>query len=76
MKMDKDNQSDLPPTSCSGPGVCPGIAILIGYAIGSGASHLSGLPWLGWAVGLPLIVILVTGAWQYIPRKTSRLNRK
>ena len=55
--------------SCGGPGICPGIALILAYAVGSGLVFLTGLTWLGWAVGVPLAIILITGAWTRLPRK-------
>ncbi len=54
--------------SCGGPGLCPGIALFIAYAVGGGLAALTGLNWLGWTVGIPLILILITGAWTFIPK--------
>lgn len=56
---------------CGGPGLCPGVALLLGYVVGSAVTLLSGLVWLGWVVGLPLTLILVTGAWRYLPKRPS-----
>ena len=55
--------------SCGGPGVCPGIALLLAYAVGGGLIYLTGLTWLGWLVGVPLAIILITGAWARFPLK-------
>lgn len=52
---------------CGGPGLCPGIAILLAYVIGSSIALLTGLTWLGWVIGIPAAIILITGAWHYIP---------
>jgi len=54
--------------SCGGPGLCPGIALLAAYAVGAGIVFLTGLEWLGWAVGVPLGLVLLTGAWRFFPR--------
>ena len=51
---------------CGGPGLCPGIALLLAYVAGSGIAWLTGLQWLGWAVGVPLAIILITGAWRFL----------
>lgn len=56
--------------SCGGPGLCPGIALFIAWGAGIGIAALTGLPWLGWAVGIPLALILITGAWRWLPSKT------
>ncbi|MGJ8650298.1 MAG: hypothetical protein ACSHX4_08055 [Opitutaceae bacterium] len=53
--------------SCGGPGLCPGIAILLAYVLGSSIALLTGLTWLGWVIGIPAAIILITGAWHYIP---------
>ena len=64
--------SDSCPTgSCGGAGLCPGIALFIVYAGGGGLAMLTGLHWLGWAVGVPLALILITGAWRFIPKKVE-----
>ena len=52
---------------CGGPGLCPGIALFIAYAVGAGLTFLTGLVWLGWLVGVPLAIVLITGAWKLIP---------
>lgn len=54
---------------CGGPGLCPGIALLLAYAVGGGTALLSGLPWLGWTVGIPTALILITGAWRFLPTR-------
>lgn len=59
-----------PTGSCGGPGLCPGIALFIAWGAGIGITMLSGLEWLGWAVGIPLALILITGAWRWLPTKT------
>jgi len=56
---------------CGGPGLCPGIALLLAYAVGTGLSFLTGMAWLGWLVGVPLAIILITGAWRFLPRQRS-----
>lgn len=57
--------------SCGGPGLCPGIALFIAWATGGGVAMLTGLQWLGWAVGIPLALILITGAWRWLPRRNA-----
>lgn len=52
---------------CGGPGLCPGIALLIAYVAGSSITLLTGLTWLGWVVGVPTALILLTGAWRFLP---------
>lgn len=60
-----------PTGGCGGPGLCPGVALLLAYVAGGGITLLTGLQWLGWAVGIPLAIILITGAWRFLPaRKT------
>ena len=54
-----------PTGGCGGPGLCPGVALLLAYVAGAGISLLTGIQWLGWAVGIPLAVILITGAWRF-----------
>lgn len=67
-------QKKLPTTcstgnsSCGGPGLCPGIALLIAYAVGSSVTVITGLSWLGWTIGIPLGLGLITGAWRYVPK--------
>ena len=56
---------------CGGPGLCPGIAIFIAWAAGAGIAVLTGLTWLGWAVGILLGLVLITGAWRWLPTKTK-----
>lgn len=72
------NQSHTAPTctdkscatgSCGGPGLCPGIALFIAWGAGIGIAALTGLAWLGWTVGIPLALILITGAWRWLPGK-------
>lgn len=53
--------------ACDGPGLCPGVALLLAYAIGGGVGMMTGLPWLGWTVGIPLGLVLLTGAWRWLP---------
>jgi hypothetical protein len=55
--------------ACGTPGLCPGTAILLAYLAGAGLVALTGLPWLGWAVGVPLGLALITGAWRWLPRR-------
>lgn len=52
---------------CGGPGLCPAIALFIAWTAGIGIATLTGLEWLGWAIGIPLILILLTGAWHRLP---------
>lgn len=53
--------------SCGGPGLCPGIALFIAWGAGIGIATLTGIAWLGWAVGILLALILITGAWRWLP---------
>lgn len=52
---------------CGGPGLCPGVALLLAYLLGSGAALITGFTWLGWGVGVPVAIVLVTGAWRFLP---------
>ena len=65
------NRTDKSCTSgtCGGPGLCPGIAVAIAWAAGIGINALTGLAWPGWAVGVPLALILATGAWRWLPNR-------
>jgi len=65
------SENSCPTGSCGGPGLCPGIALFISYAVGAGFVALTGLQWLGWAVGVPLGLILITGAWRFLPKKAG-----
>jgi len=56
---------------CGGPGLCPGVAILLAYVLGAGIVLLTGLNWLGWAVGIPVGLILITGAWRFLPKSSK-----
>ncbi len=73
--MNPINDTSPPATcsdsSCGGSGLCPGIALFIAYAVGGGLALLTGLHWLGWAVGIPLALILITGAWRFVPKKAG-----
>jgi len=53
---------------CGGPGLCPGVALLLAYVLGGGIALLTGLNWLGWAVGIPTGLVLITGAWRFLPK--------
>ena len=55
-----------PTGGCGGPGLCPGVALLLAYVAGSGIAWLTGLQWLGWALGVPVAIILITGAWRFL----------
>ncbi len=57
---------------CGGPGLCPGIALLLAYGVGGGIAWITGLNWLGWTIGLPLAIILITGAWRFLPSRQKR----
>lgn len=60
---------------CGGPGLCPSIALLIAYLVGSVTTLFTGLAWLGWAIGISTALILLTGAWRLLPnRKESQLD--
>ena len=56
---------------CGGPGLCPGIALLLAYLGGAGVALLTGMVWLGWVVGIPIGIILITGAWRFLPRRSK-----
>lgn len=56
---------------CGGPGLCPGIALLLAYAAGTGIVYLSGLVWLGWLVGVVAALVLITGAWRFLPGRST-----
>ncbi|MFP4204131.1 MAG: hypothetical protein ACLFS4_07345 [Opitutales bacterium] len=58
-------------SGCGGPGLCPGTALLLAYLAGGGIALLTGLNWLGWAVGVPLAVVLITGAWRFLPARNA-----
>lgn len=49
---------------CGGPGLCPGIAIMIAWIVGAGVLLVTGQQWLAWAIGVPLALILITGVWR------------
>lgn len=55
---------------CGGPGLCPGIALGIAWAVGFGLMTLTGREWIGWSVGIPLGLILLTGAWKWLPKRS------
>jgi len=61
--------ASCPTGGCGGPGLCPGIALLLAYLAGGGVTWLTGLHWLGWVVGLSLVLILITGAWRFLPAR-------
>jgi len=73
--MNPENDISPPATcttgSCGGPGLCPGITLFTAYAVGGGLALLTGFHWLGWAVGVPLALILITGAWRFLPMKAK-----
>ena len=54
---------------CGGPGLCPGVALLLAYVVGGSIALLTGIQWLGWVVGVPLAIILITGAWRFLRSK-------
>ena len=54
---------------CGGPGLCPGIALFIAWGVGMSLTSLTGLQWLGWSVGIPLGLILITGAWKWLAKR-------
>jgi len=56
---------------CGGPGLCPGVAVLLAYLVGGSITLLTGLTWLGWTIGVPLAIILITGAWRLLPKRSS-----
>ena len=60
-----------PTGGCGGPGLCPGVALLLAYAAGGGIASLTGLNWLGWVVGVPIAIILITGAWRFLPQRQA-----
>jgi len=66
----KGKEKSCPTGGCGGPGLCPGVALLLAYLTGTGVTLLTGLNWLGWPVGVPVAVILITGAWHF-PRAES-----
>jgi hypothetical protein len=43
---------------------------MLAYLAGAGVTLLTGLNWLGWAVGVPVGLILVTGAWRFLKAET------
>lgn len=57
--------------TCGGLGLCPGIALFIALAVGKGIAALTSLTWLGWAVGILLGLVLITGAWRWLPTRSS-----
>lgn len=57
--------------SCGGPGLCPGIALFIAWGAGIGIVTLTGIAWLGWVVGMALALILITGAWRWLPGRAA-----
>lgn len=59
-------KNSCPTGGCGGPGLCPGVALLLAYVAGSGLALLTGLQWLGWVVGIALAFILITGAWRFL----------
>lgn len=48
--------------SCGGGGMCPGIAILFGYIVGSVTTVITDIGWLGVSVGIGVTLTLITGA--------------
>lgn len=65
-----DTKRSCPTGGCGGPGLCPGVALMLAYLAGAGVTLLTGLTWLGWTVGLPLGLILITGAWRFLKAET------
>jgi len=61
---------------CDGPGLCPGVALLLAYLAGGSVALLTGHDWLGWAVGAPVGLVLATGAWKYLPKRRRATARR
>lgn len=51
---------------CGGPGLCPGIALLLAYGLGAAIHALTGWSWLGWTAGVAFGVFLLFGGWRWI----------
>ena len=56
--------------SCGVAGLCPGVAIMIAWGIALAVVALTGREWIGWSVGVPLALILMTGVWKWRPGKS------
>ncbi|MDP4642826.1 MAG: hypothetical protein NWS71_00105 [Opitutales bacterium] len=51
---------------CGGPGMCPGIALMLSIFVGIGITTLSGSTLFGWLVAVPLGISLILGLPQKI----------
>jgi len=58
--MDNNNRS-CSTGGCGSKGLCPGVAMFVAYLVGFGLTGLTGSTLLGFAVGVPLFVLLVLG---------------
>ncbi len=61
---------------CGGAGLCPGVAIMIAWGTALAVVALTGREWIGWAAGVPLALILITGAWKWRPGKSRCCGSK
>ena len=52
--------------SACGPGVCPGIAMLMSFIVGSGISYITGIEWLTLPVTIILSLVLISGVYRRI----------
>jgi hypothetical protein len=57
---------------CGGPGVCPGIALLIGFGIGAGLSSLTGIDWLMPVAMIGIGGLLISGLYKrLLPKRRA-----
>ena len=72
-QLEQDRSEKLKPScagGCGGPGLCPGVALMIAWGVGFALMTLTGREWIGWSVGIPLALILISGAWKWFPPRS------
>ena len=54
---------------CDGAGMCPGVALMIGFLVGSGLTVLTGIQWLMPATTVVLGGVLISGIHKRLWRR-------
>ncbi|MEO0794257.1 MAG: hypothetical protein AAFX93_03790 [Verrucomicrobiota bacterium] len=73
---DNESQKSCTTGGCGGKGMCPGVALLIGFVAGVGVSKLLGVEWttipVAIVIALPLVFGVYPGGGNWPIRTPSR----
>tara|TARA_B110000037_G_C16871281_1_gene404156 strand:- start:393 stop:611 length:219 start_codon:yes stop_codon:yes gene_type:complete len=72
--MDEKKDQSCNVGGCGGPGMCPGIALMIGFGVGTGLTALTGIEWLMPVATVVIGGLLISGIYRRILAKRKSVD--